>query len=783
VTTVDLLQLRPAVRRDVLVGPALMRGPTPVHLVKDPVSGARLEVGAKEHFIIVRLDGTRTLAEIGTQYAAEFGVRLGAAQWQQMLKLLSVRQLLAGATPPGPPRTASGAVSSGSASAGRPGSSWLSGRTRMVADTAALMDRLHDATAFARRAAVLGPLLALCAALIVAEGVWFGELSDATGRLFDQPVTLCAVGVLLWFSLAAHELAHGLVARAFGLHVAEIGLRRYAGFMTYLYCEVEDVQFIGGRGRQIAVAAAGAVMNLVFLLPFWPVWALLPGSAQAVPFFGGLLLLGTAMALLNLLPLPPLDGYKALGYALGTLRLATESRVFLRAAPRRAARAAYPPRLRAVYGGYAALCALLAAAVLAGLGLLCRAQLPSSWSAVSPWLPVAAVAAALLLRVLGTRAATRRARATAARTADPAGKAAPAASPAPARSAAGTDTAAHPDAAPQDTGGPPGPPLSPTAPPARPHTAPEALMKNGGQGSQETAVALDGVCKAYGEVRALDGVSLSIGQGEFFGVLGPNGAGKTTLVEIVEGMRQADAGTVTVFGHSPWPRNMALLRRIGVQTQTSAFFTRLTAREHLETVAALHGLDRAAAHRALDSVGLGDKARSRVDDLSGGQRQRLALATALVHEPDLIFLDEPTAALDPEARRSLWDVLRALRGQGRTIVYTTHYLDEAEALCDRVAIIASGRLVALDTPTALIRSLAAPARLLVPADRITPDQARAIEGVDRVLVEGGEVVIETHAANRVLVAVGEYVDMDAVQTRTATLEDAYLRLTGSEHAR
>jgi ABC-type multidrug transport system ATPase subunit len=184
-------------------------------------------------------------------------------------------------------------------------------------------------------------------------------------------------------------------------------------------------------------------------------------------------------------------------------------------------------------------------------------------------------------------------------------------------------------------------------------------------------------------------------------------------------------------------------------------------------------------------VGLTDKARARVDDLSGGQRQRLALATALVHEPDLIFLDEPTAALDPEARRSLWSVLRELRSEGRTIVYTTHYLDEAEALCDRVAIIAAGRVVALDTPGALVRSLAGPARLLVPADRITPDQVRGIEGVDRVLVEGGEVVIETRVANRVLVAVGALVDMDAIQTRTATLEDAYLALTahGTEHAR
>ncbi|WP_037909621.1 ABC transporter ATP-binding protein [Actinacidiphila yeochonensis] len=303
--------------------------------------------------------------------------------------------------------------------------------------------------------------------------------------------------------------------------------------------------------------------------------------------------------------------------------------------------------------------------------------------------------------------------------------------------------------------------------------------RDGPRGPAAPAVAVEGVSKSYGAQRALDDVSFTVRPGEFFGILGPNGAGKTTLVEIVEGLREPDAGTVEVLGQRPWPRNTALLRRIGVQTQSSAFFTRLTAAEHLATVAALQGLDRDAAHRALESVGLAGKARTRVDDLSGGQRQRLALATALVHDPELIFLDEPTAALDPEARRSLWELLRALRAQGRTIVYTTHHLDEAEALCDRVAIVAGGRIVALDTPGALVRSLAAPARLLVPADRITADQARGIEGVDRVLVEGGEVVIETRAASRVLVAVGALVDLDTVRTRTATLEDAYLRLTAA----
>ncbi|MEU1202869.1 ABC transporter ATP-binding protein [Streptomyces sp. NPDC005813] len=303
--------------------------------------------------------------------------------------------------------------------------------------------------------------------------------------------------------------------------------------------------------------------------------------------------------------------------------------------------------------------------------------------------------------------------------------------------------------------------------------------------ASETVVALDGVTKRYGEVTALDGVGLDVRRGEFFGILGPNGAGKTTLVEIVEGLREADSGTVTVLGRSPWPRDTDLLARIGVQTQASAFFARLTAGEHLRTVAALYGMDEPTARTALERVGLTDKENARVDHLSGGQRQRLAVATALLHEPELIFLDEPTAALDPEARRELWGLLRSLRSEGRTIICTTHYLDEAEALCDRVAIIARGRVVALDTPRNLIRSLAAPARLLLPAAGLSPEAALALEGVDRATVEGDELVIETTAANRVLTVLGDLVDIESVTVRTATLEDAYLSLTGTgkEHLR
>ncbi|WUJ32976.1 ABC transporter ATP-binding protein [Streptomyces sp. NBC_00388] len=306
-----------------------------------------------------------------------------------------------------------------------------------------------------------------------------------------------------------------------------------------------------------------------------------------------------------------------------------------------------------------------------------------------------------------------------------------------------------------------------------------------GETSTETVIALNGVTKRYGEVTALDGVGLDVRRGEFFGILGPNGAGKTTLVEIAGGMREADSGTVTVFGQSPWPRDTALLARIGVQTQASAFFARLTAGEHLRTVAALYGMDPAAATTALERVSLTEKENARVDHLSGGQRQRLAVATVLLHEPELVFLDEPTAALDPEARRELWAVLRSLRAEGRTIIYTTHYLEEAEALCDRVAIIAGGRVAALDTPRNLIRSLAAPTRLLVPAAGLARETVLALDGVDRVTLQGDDLALETTAPNRVLPALGDLVDIDTVSVRTPTLEDAYLALTGtgSEHHR
>ncbi|MGW4384151.1 peptidase M50 [Kitasatospora sp. NPDC004531] len=385
-----LLELRPRIRPDLRIARPLRRGAVVVHLVHDPLCGRQLELGPKEHFIVARLDGTRTLAEVGAQYAEYFRARLGEPQWQQMMGLLYTRGLLADAPVPVPQ------------AADPPRSTVLNGRTRLVADAPALLDALHAATAFARRRAVLAPLLALVAALLVAVAVQLPTLIDETRRLAENPVALFAVGTLLWTSLALHELAHGLVGRAHGGHIGEIGLR-WRLPMTYLYCEVEDVRFFARRRDQIATAGAGAIANLVFLLPFYPAWALLPAHAQARPFLGALLLLGTAVALGNLLPLPPLDGYKALGYALDTLQLATESRRFAAVAARAAIRRdsaelrRYPTRLRLAYGGYALGCAALSAALLAAASALLAAW----FGPPAGWLPGGAVAAALVLWAAG----------------------------------------------------------------------------------------------------------------------------------------------------------------------------------------------------------------------------------------------------------------------------------------------------------------------------------------------------------------------------------------------
>jgi ABC-2 type transport system ATP-binding protein len=296
----------------------------------------------------------------------------------------------------------------------------------------------------------------------------------------------------------------------------------------------------------------------------------------------------------------------------------------------------------------------------------------------------------------------------------------------------------------------------------------------------QTITATD-VVKRYGSVSAVDGVSLSVGEGEFFGILGPNGAGKTTLVEMMEGLREPDSGTITVLGEPVWPRNTALLTRLGVQLQGTSFFERLTAREQLATFGAVYGTPSSRVDEMLELVGLSDKASTRAEKLSGGQAQRLSIACALVHDPDVVFLDEPSAALDPQGRRNLWDVLRAINERGKTVVLTTHYMDEAEILCDRVAIMDAGKVLQLGPPAELVRELDAPVRISVESGALRQDRAAAIDGADRVSGDGVSTVISTRRPAPVLQALAGMDALTGLQVRGATLEDVFLQLTGREY--
>ena len=223
----------------------------------------------------------------------------------------------------------------------------------------------------------------------------------------------------------------------------------------------------------------------------------------------------------------------------------------------------------------------------------------------------------------------------------------------------------------------------------------------------ELAVRCDGLRKRYGDVVAVDDLTVHVRRGEFFGLLGPNGAGKTTTIEILEGLLTPDAGEVEVLGLG-WKRDQRELRqRLGIQLQETQLPEKLTVEETLRLFRSFYRRGR-TVEDLLQVVELEGKRGSRVGKLSGGQKQRLSLACAMAGNPDLLFLDEPTTGLDPHSRRQLWDTLRRFRDEGGTMVLTTHYMDEAETLCDRVAIVDHGRVIALGTPTDLIAALAAP---------------------------------------------------------------------------
>jgi ABC-2 type transport system ATP-binding protein len=285
--------------------------------------------------------------------------------------------------------------------------------------------------------------------------------------------------------------------------------------------------------------------------------------------------------------------------------------------------------------------------------------------------------------------------------------------------------------------------------------------------STSPAIEVHGLRKAYGEHQAVRGIDFTVGRGEVFGLLGPNGAGKTTTVEILEGYRARDGGEVSVLGFDPQRRERALRERLGIVLQSSGFDRHLTPREMVAHWAALYPHPRDPAD-VIRLVGLEDKQDDIVRGLSGGQQRRLDLALALVGDPDLIFLDEPTTGFDPAARRSAWSAIRSLRDLGKTVVLTTHYLDEAQELSDRVAIIKDGRILAIGTPGELGVGTAQRVRVIW----------RGEDGElhEREVDDPTQLVHDLTAG---ALARGESVrDLTVVRP---SLEDVYLELTADEH--
>ena len=396
-----LAALHPARRPELRLSGPLRRGPAVLHLVRDPVHDRTYELGPKEHFVLDRLDGVATLGDIGDAYAIRFGVRLGDAHWSRLLGLLGTRRLLAGAPTP-PPSLPD-----------RPRSTFLNGRASLVSDAPALVDRLYRALGPLLRPAVLAGLVALVVAMLAMMVADADRLLAGTGTLYHhQPVTLTAVGTILWLSLAVHELAHGLAGRAFGGTVSEIGLR-WRLPVIFTYCTVDDVQFLPRRWQQVSTAVAGAFANLLFLLPFAVVWLLLPERAQARPAIAGLLVLGVAIAAANLVPLPPLDGYKVIGYGCGISRLATGSRGFLallvlRVFGRGPGTASYPRRLRWIYGGYGLFVVVAAVVLVTTVVVAGSRRLADRWGSGAGIVPVALLAALLVLWAAGLLAKRKR---------------------------------------------------------------------------------------------------------------------------------------------------------------------------------------------------------------------------------------------------------------------------------------------------------------------------------------------------------------------------------------
>ena len=301
-----------------------------------------------------------------------------------------------------------------------------------------------------------------------------------------------------------------------------------------------------------------------------------------------------------------------------------------------------------------------------------------------------------------------------------------------------------------------------------------------------SVISVSELRKYYGDVKAVDGVSFEVEAGEVFGILGPNGAGKTTTLEMMEGLRKPDSGSIVIDGVPVWPNPGLTKKFIGVQLQSTALFDYLSVAEMLRLFGSFYNvkLSDAQVDSFLEMVSLSEKITSRVKELSGGQQQRLSIALALVNEPKVIFLDEPTTGLDPQARRRLWEVIAGISSSGRTIVLTTHYMEEAETLCRRVAVMDEGRVVILDTPARLIQSLGAKAKITFTTnpEYAAADLAARMNLPELTQVEGSNVLYAKDAQTSVLAvlsAAGEQaITIENLTVSGANLEDVFLHHTG-----
>jgi ABC-2 type transport system ATP-binding protein len=297
------------------------------------------------------------------------------------------------------------------------------------------------------------------------------------------------------------------------------------------------------------------------------------------------------------------------------------------------------------------------------------------------------------------------------------------------------------------------------------------------------AITVRDLKKSYGEVKAVDGISFEVEDREIFGILGPNGAGKTTTLEMIETLREADSGEILVDGMDVRKEARAIKELIGVQLQSTVFFDNLTVSETIDLFGSFYR-NKVDSDSLLELVSLKDKAGAMLDELSGGQHKRVSIALALVNDPRIVFLDEPTTGLDPQARRNIWEIVEQLRDREKTVVITTHYIEEAEFLCDRVAVMDHGRIVTLGTPEELIDRYSPESNIYFKlAPPLEEEVVRAITGVKSVKRGNGEYSVTTRTPQETLIGIfttayENGATADDVSMKRATLEDVFLKITG-----